>query len=82
MRVCSIIMRIRRSGRCRPCRRGIAALLVAAAMTTGAFAAGAGVIVEGQPFPDIVLPDLETGEPTSLSRYRGERVVLHVFASW
>ena len=47
-----------------------------------ALAAGLGEIEMNQPFPDILLPDLETGQPSSLSKYRGERVVLHVFASW
>ena len=32
--------------------------------------------------PDIRLPRLETGEPGSIADYRGERVVLHIFASW
>lgn len=36
----------------------------------------------GQPFPELVLPDLETGKPTSLARFRGRPLALHVFASW
>jgi hypothetical protein len=36
----------------------------------------------GSRFPDLVLPSLEDGSPTSIADYRGERVVLHVFASW
>jgi len=39
-------------------------------------------IVEGEPFPEIVLPDMETGEPASIRDFRGQKVVLHVFASW
>ena len=36
----------------------------------------------GQPFPDLLLPALDDGRPRSIRDYRGERVVLHVFASW
>jgi len=39
-------------------------------------------IAEGKPFPSIVLPALDDGRPTSLADFRGEKVVLHVFASW
>ncbi len=35
----------------------------------------------GQPFPVLTLPKLEGGR-ASLADYRGEKVVLHVFASW
>lgn len=34
------------------------------------------------PFPEIVLPDLNTGEPRSITEFRGKKVLLHVFASW
>ena len=37
---------------------------------------------EGQPFPDLLLPGLEDGRPTSLADFRGQKIVLHVFASW
>lgn len=36
----------------------------------------------GLAFPDQAFPSLHDGEPISLSDYRGEKVVLHVFASW
>ena len=36
----------------------------------------------GQPHPDFVLPNIETGEPVSLSQYRGKKVLLIHFASW
>lgn len=36
----------------------------------------------GQPFPNLVLPSLEDGRPSSLVQYRGKKVLLHVFASW
>ena len=41
-----------------------------------------GSIRLGEPVPDLVLPDAATGEPRSLAELRGERFVLHVFASW
>ena len=36
----------------------------------------------GEPFPDLVLPSLEDGKPLSLARFRGQKVILHIFASW
>ena len=36
----------------------------------------------GEPFPDLVLPSLEDGSPLSISHFRGQKVILHVFASW
>ncbi len=36
----------------------------------------------GALFPDIVLPALEDGRPLSLTEFRGEKVILHIFASW
>lgn len=41
-----------------------------------------GYIKPGDQFPELVLPDLQTGEPNSITRYRGKKVLLHVFASW
>ena len=36
----------------------------------------------GTPFPDVVLPSYEDGTPMSISQFRGQRVLLHIFASW
>jgi len=36
----------------------------------------------GEPFPDLLLPSLDDGKPLSVSNFRGEKVILHVFASW
>lgn len=36
----------------------------------------------GEPFPDLRLPALDGGDPLSIADFRGEKVVLHVFASW
>ena len=60
---------------------------IALAMTVSV-ALGAGASAQspqfevGQPFPEIVLPSLEDGRPTSIADYRGKKVILHVFASW
>ncbi len=35
----------------------------------------------GEPFPDLALPTLE-GSVRSISDFRGQKVILHVFASW
>lgn len=35
----------------------------------------------GEPFPSIVLPSLD-GAPSSIRQFRGQKVLLHVFASW
>ena len=36
----------------------------------------------GAPFPDIVLPSLEDGRPTTVADFAGRKLALHVFASW
>ena len=36
----------------------------------------------GQPFPNIVLPNLADGRPGSIGQFRGRKLLLHVFASW
>ena len=36
----------------------------------------------GQPFPDIVLPNLADGRAGSIAQFRGRKLLLHVFASW
>lgn len=36
----------------------------------------------GEPFPEVALPTLDGGEPATLAAYRGDKIILHVFASW
>ncbi len=36
----------------------------------------------GKPFPDLLLPSMEDGSPTSIADFRGRKLILHVFASW
>ena len=45
-------------------------------------AAGAASLEVGERFPDLLLPRLEDGRPGSIADYRGEKLLLHVFASW
>ena len=35
----------------------------------------------GRQFPRLTLPDLE-GTPVSLETFRGQKLILHIFASW
>ncbi len=58
---------------------GIALIFLLVA--TGRAAAPSGLQV-GQPFPGLTLPALEGGQPTSLMDFRGEKVILHIWASW
>jgi len=44
--------------------------------------AAAASLEEGQFAPRMPLPALEDGRPRSLVEFRGQRYVLHVFASW
>lgn len=36
----------------------------------------------GQTHPDFILPDIKSGEPVSLSQFRGRKVLLVHFSSW
>jgi len=36
----------------------------------------------GQTFPPLAFPSLESDRPRSLADFRGEKVVLQIFASW
>jgi len=36
----------------------------------------------GKPFPNLTLPALNGGRPMSIADFRGQKVILHVFASW
>lgn len=36
----------------------------------------------GERFPDIVLPNAEDSSAMSLADFHGQKVMLHIFASW
>lgn len=60
--------------------------LVALLLSTAAAPAAAQVqdtgFEVGDRFPEVPLPSLEDGSLHSLSDLRGDKIVLHVFASW
>ncbi len=51
--------------------------LLAAASSTGA-----SPFRVGEPVPRLRLPSVSGGSPLSLSDFRGEKLMLHVWASW
>jgi len=36
----------------------------------------------GEAFPLVLLPSLEDGEPVSIAEFKGDKLVLHIWASW
>jgi len=36
----------------------------------------------GQPFPTMAFPGIEDGQPRSITEFRGQKLILHIFASW
>ncbi len=36
----------------------------------------------GEPFPTLMLPSLEDNRPLSIADFRGEKLILHLWASW
>lgn len=36
----------------------------------------------GEPFPQIAFPSVDDGRPMSLADFRGQKLLLHIFASW
>ncbi len=64
-------------------RLGVVMGLVAVTVVTPSDAQAQGTGFEvGQPFPELSLPALEDGRPSSIADFRGQRIILHVFASW
>ena len=39
-------------------------------------------ITVGEPFPVITLPSIDGSTPFSIQKFRGKKVILHIFASW
>lgn len=62
---------------------GVVVWLVAAMAATPSDAQAQNTGFEvGQPFPTLSFPALEDGRPRSITEFRGQRIILHVFASW
>lgn len=57
-------------------------LLAATAATAGAGEGQPHPFVVGEPVPELLLPGADDGRPRSLAEFLGQKVVLHVFASW
>ena len=57
----------------------LGALTLASALTALPVTTGTGV---GQAYPVEPLPSLHDGRPLSVAGFRGQKVVLHQFASW
>ena len=36
----------------------------------------------GATFPNLTLPSLQDGRPLSIADFRGEKLILHIWASW
>jgi hypothetical protein len=49
-------------------------------LSTAASAAPPPIEIDA-PFPDVGLPNLE-GQPRSIAHFRGQKVILQIFASW
>ena len=54
--------------------------LLALVLTAGS--ANAFDLTAGKPFPEIPLPTASSGEVQSITDFRGQKLMLHVFASW
>lgn len=60
-------------------------LLVPTTMTLALLFGTAGFPQElavGKPFPSLALPSLSDGRPTSVQRFSGQKLILHIWASW
>ncbi len=36
----------------------------------------------GEAFPHVMLPSLEAGRPGSIADFRGQKIILNIWASW
>ena len=66
--------------------KALSSMIILTAISVGALSAqgrreAAGFQV-GTSFPDLTLPSLEDGRPSSLADFRGQKLLLHIFASW
>ncbi len=57
-------------------------LLALGALNIAPFTMASPSLEVGRPFPDIILPSLEDGSAMSIEQFRGEKLLLHIFASW
>jgi hypothetical protein len=66
--------------------RALLAASILSAATPGASASGGGLppsgFTVGEPFPLIALETADGESVETIASFRGEKVVLHIFASW
>ena len=60
----------------------VATSLLAGFLAATTLAASGPELQVGDRFPDLMLPALDDGRPLRVSDFRGQKLILHVFASW
>ncbi|MCB9844931.1 MAG: hypothetical protein H6811_02940 [Phycisphaeraceae bacterium] len=55
---------------------------IAAAIALATVARAQPSIGIGAEFPVLEMPSMVDGHPMSMARFRGQKIMLHVFASW
>lgn len=61
---------------------GLASLLVGGVLSSLPLNAQISKLKEGEPLTSLTFPRLSDGSPASLSEFQGQKLVLHIFASW
>ena len=51
-------------------------------LAAAAYGSSTEELKSGVPFPRLVLPSIEDGSPMSIADFRGQKVILHIWASW
>ena len=64
------------------CKVALAGLLLGGALSSQPGQAQVSKLKEGQPLTSLTFPRLTDGSPTSLAEFQGQKLVLHIFASW
>ncbi len=57
-------------------------LLTMGFLAAAAYGSSTDELKSGVPFPRLVLPSIEDGSPMSIADFRGQKVILHIWASW
>ena len=57
-------------------------LLTTGFLASAAYSANMSEFEIGLPFPTIVLPSADDGSSISIADFRGQKVILHIWASW
>lgn len=62
--------------------RSFAAAALLSIVATVTVSAEPPKIEVGRPFPELILPRLDNGQPGSMADFLGRKVILTIFASW